>query len=570
MLTSDSDAPGDPAAASSPPAMLHNGRRIETAWDVAEFLDVPYGSMSWILYRAPPEERYTPFEIPKRSGGMRLIHSPRGLVRQMQATLAPRLQAIYNAHPNAHGFIKARSVLTNARIHVGQRLVLNVDLQDFFPSINFGRVRGLFMKPPFSLGPAAAAVLAQLCTHRNGLPQGAATSPILSNFVASDLDRKLTRIAKETNTRYSRYADDITFSGNQASLPPTLVEFAPAEEDGALKVRVGEALERAIASSGFSVNHGKVRLQKRHERQTVTGLNVNQRANVTRKRIRKVRAMLHAWEKHGLEAAAREHFLTYRGLFRLPVRPERAYRNIVYGQLSFIKMVRGAEDPVFLNACAKILKLDPNPSRFVRQMVFGADDFDVFISHASEDKEEIARPVYEACKRLGLKVFLDEAHIGWGQSFTQKINTALGSARTVLCIISSTSVTKEWPVVEVNTALSLEVSGHKKVVPLLVGRPDLSRLPMIGGKDSMAWTGDANAVARRVKAAVDGNAPRRPDASGGRRSLATPGAFAEPELPGLDLPGLDRPDLDLPDLSRQRPRKRGFWGLFGGGRDKRK
>ena len=489
-------------------ALLHEDRRIETAEDAAAFFGQSIGKMIYILYRARDEQRYTPFEIPKRSGGMRLIHSPIGLVREAQTLLAPHLRDLYNAHPSAHGFIKERSVLSNAKLHTGQKQVFNIDLQDFFPSINFGRIRGLFMAPPFQLGPAAATVFAQLCTHRNGLPQGAPTSPHLSNFIAADLDRRLTRLARENGCRYSRYADDITFSCNHPNMPPALAAFAQDGEQ--LTVSVGEALERAISASGFSINHGKVRLQKRHTRQTVTGLNVNEFANVSRLRVRRIRAMLHAWEKFGIEKAAVHHFLNHRGLKRLPKNFAREYRNVVYGQLSFLKMVRGPEDQVFLKFAAKVLQLDPNPSRFLRQMVFGADDFDVFISHASEDKEAIARPIFEACSKLGLKCFLDEAHIGWGQSFTQKINTALGSARTVLAIVSPVSVTKEWPVVEVNTALSLEVSGQKKVVPLLVGKPDLTRLPLIGGKDSMMWSGDATAVARRLKAAVSGDAPRRP------------------------------------------------------------
>ncbi len=495
--------------------LLHEGRRIETSGDAAAFLGQPHGKLIYMLYRAADSQRYTAFEIPKRSGGMRLIHSPSGVIRDAQTALAPYLLALYNPHPSAHGFIKERSILSNAKLHTGQRLVFNVDLADFFPSINFGRIRGLFMAPPFQLGPAAATVFAQLCTHKNGLPQGAPTSPALSNFIAADLDRRLTRLARDSGARYSRYADDITFSCNHATMPAQLAAFTQGE-DG-LIVEAGEALQRAIAASGFSINHAKVRLQKRHMRQSVTGLNVNERANVSRLRVRRLRAMLHAWEKFGIEKAAVHHFLHHRGLKQVPKNPGKAYRNVVYGQLSFLKMVRGADDPIFLKFASKVLHLDPNPSRFLRQMVFGADDFDVFISHASEDKEAIARPVFEACGKLGLKCFLDEAHIGWGQSFTTKINTALGSARTVLAIISPTSVTKEWPVVEVNTALSLEVSRQKKVVPLLVGKPDLTRLPLIGGKDSMAWSGDAMAVARRLKAAVDGDAPRRPAAPPGQR-----------------------------------------------------
>jgi RNA-directed DNA polymerase len=154
---------------------------------------------------------------------------------------------------------------------------------------------------------------------------------------------------------------------------------------------------------------------------------------------------------------------------------------------------------LFLKYCARLIDLDPNPSRFIRQMVFGANDFDVFISHASEDKGTIARPIYNACVKIGVKAFLDEEHIAWGESFTKKINVALGSARTVLAIVSTHSVSKDWPLAEINTALSMEVSGHKSVLPLMVGKPNLQHLPLIRGKNHMVWSGDAMAVARRLK-----------------------------------------------------------------------
>jgi RNA-directed DNA polymerase len=538
---------------------LPDGQPIVTAHDAARYFGVGIGKLSYALYKAPEAQRYVAFEIPKRSGGMRQIYSPNGLIRDLQTRLAPVLHETYAAHPAAHGFIKERSILTNAKLHVGQRYVLNVDLEDFFPSVNFGRVRGIFMAPPFKLGPAAASVFAQLCTHRNGLPQGAPTSPPLSNFSAAQLDRSLGRLAKENGVRYSRYADDITFSTNQQTFP-VAIAVSSQGEGGGVGVRAGEALERAVIASGFSINHKKVRLQRRDQRQSVTGVSVNTKANVQRRRIRRIRAMLHAWEKHGLEAAAREHYLKHRGWLQLPNNFDRAYRNVVYGQLAFVKMIRGQEDPVFLNLCAHVLRLDPNPSRFIRQMVFGADDYDVFLSHASEDKDQIARPIFEACQKLGLKVFLDEAHIGWGQSFTTKINTALGSARTVLAVISSTSVAKEWPVVEVNTALSLEVSGDKKVVPLIVGKPDLSKLPLIKGKDAMTWNGDAMAVAKRLQAAVGGNAPRRPASAPMRTSLPPVdgrGAAAAPTR-ASQAPGPWEPPV------LQRRRKRSFWEvLFG-------
>jgi len=476
-----------------------DGRPLQTAEDLAAYLNVDISQMLRLLYKAPDSERYRHFEIPKRTGGMRRISAPHGMLREMQDKLQRDFKQIYDAHPSAHGFIQKRSIATNASDHIGKRWVLNVDLVDFFPTINFGRVRGLFMKPPFEMGAAAATVCAQIVTYRNGLPQGAPTSPVLSNFIASALDRRLLRLARQNKLTYSRYADDITLSTNLAQFPPAIA-VREQLDGGGFKVQAGDALEQAIAACGFAINARKVRIQGLGMRQEVTGLVVNQRLNIERDRVRRLRAMLHAWQKFGLDSAAAEHFVKYRS-GKSPSRHARgrAFRNIVYGQLSFVRMIRGSDDPVFLKLCGKVLDLDPNPSKFIRQMVFGADDFEIFISHASEDKALIARPIHEACERYGLKSFLDEDHIGWGESFTKKINTALGAARTVVAVVSSNSVAKDWPVLEINTALALEVSGHKRVLPVIVGQPDLSKLPLIRGKNWLVWDGDANPIARRLR-----------------------------------------------------------------------
>jgi hypothetical protein len=512
----------EPEAPAPAGPFQRDGAPLATAADVAAFFNVSTSSLIWALYQAPEETRYRAFEIPKRTGGMRQIHAPKGLVRDLQQKIRPLLDAVYEPHPAAHGFIPARSICTNAALHAGQRLVLNIDLADFFPSINFGRVRGLFMARPFGLGPAAATVLAQICTHRNTLPQGAPTSPTLSNLIAAALDRRLSRLARENRLRYSRYADDITFSTNQPVFPPAVLIHAAEGAEQKLTARPGEALERATAACGFAINPRKVRLQARHQRQSVTGLSVNTRVNITRARMRRLRAMLHAWEKFGLAAAARDHFERYAGRPSRagPPDPARAFRHVVYGHLAFLGMVRGREDGLFLKLCAEVLKLDPNPSRFIRQMAFGGADFEVFISHASEDKESVALPIFAACEKLGVRAFLDLAHIGWGESFAARINDALGSARTVLAIVSPASIAKVWPMEEVNKALTFEVQGQKKVLPLIVGEPDLSRLPLIATKDYMIWKGDAEEVARRVRASLTSEArPKMPPPPSRRPAL---------------------------------------------------
>ncbi len=486
-----------------PDILRIDGRPLATADDVARYFGVASHRLTRTLYKIPDAARYTQFEIPKRTGGMRQIDAPVGLLREVQDKLLPDLNALYRPHPAAHGFIPTRSVVTNAAGHAGRRWVLNIDLKDFFPSINFGRIRGLFMRPPFDMAPAAASVCAQIVTFRNGLPQGAPTSPVLSNFIAATLDRNLLRLARSHRLHYSRYADDITLSTDAQIFPPAVVEQQLGGA-GERSVLPGPALAAAVSSAGFEIHPRKVRLQGRGERQTVTGLTVNARVNVARTRIRQLRAMLHAWRVYGLEKAAGAHFARYKspgsGRDHRPV----AFRNIVYGHLAFIKMARGSDDPVFLKLCAQVLERDPNPSRFIRQLMFGADDFDVFISHASEDKDAIARPIMAACQRAGIRAFLDEAHIGFGQNFTGRINVALGAARTVLVIVSSHSVSKEWPLAEINTALTMEVDRQKRVVPVMVGRPDLSRLPLLRTKRWVVWRGEAEAVIDALRQAGDG------------------------------------------------------------------
>jgi RNA-directed DNA polymerase len=530
-------------AASLAPTTHFDWASLQTTADVARLLNTHPRTLLYWLYTAPLESRYRSFEIPKRGGGMRTISAPCDEIRAWQDALLPLLMQTYQPHPSAHGFLMGRSVASNARDHVGVRHVLNVDLKDFFPSVHFGRVRGLFLNKPFGMGPKAAAVLAQLCTVRNGLPQGAPTSPILSNFAAAELDRRLTRLAKTHRLIYSRYADDLTFSCKLDAFPPAIA-FHEIDASGKKTLLLGAALLREINASGFAANPSKQRLQSRGMRQSVTGLTVNARVNVQRKRVRKLRAMLHAWDKFGLEAAGVEHFNRYRGFAKSIQNPGPRFRHIVYGQLSYLKMVRGGDDPLFLKFCARVLDLDPNPSKFLKKMVFGDATYDVFISHASEDKDVIARPLYEALAKRGVKAFLDEAHIGWGENFTKKINTALGAARHVVAIVSSSSVAKDWPVLELNTALALETSGQKTVLPVIVGKPDLHKLPLIAGKDYFVWAGDAEALAERVKQIV------RKDLMGAARRRAPAN--------GLSVPAFDA------QAATPAPVRKGFWQrLFG-------
>jgi len=278
--------------------------QLKKPLDVAKLLNIPFKRLIYHLYLVDADRRYKTFTIPKKSGGERQISTPITALKIIQQKLNQVLQAVYQVKPSVHGFVQDKNIVTNAKAHVKKRYVLNLDLEDFFPSVNFGRVRGMFMAIPYHLPPDVATILAQICCQNNQLPQGAPTSPIVTNMICGKMDSQLQRLAKECKATYTRYADDITFSTTIKNFPADLAYIV--NEGEAEKVVLGDRLLGIIRENGFSVNEKKTRLQTRGNHQEVTGLTTNQFPNVNRRFVRQVRAMLHAWAKFGLESAQKE------------------------------------------------------------------------------------------------------------------------------------------------------------------------------------------------------------------------------------------------------------------------
>lgn len=323
--------------------------------DIAGLLGVSWAKLRHLLYRMPKSLRYRHFGIPKKSGGQRWISAPVQEIKELQQRLNDLLKLVYEPRLSTHGFAVDRNIVTNAQPHVGARFVFNIDLADFFPSIHLGRVRGLFLKKPFECKPAAATVLAQLCCHDGKLPQGAPTSPIISNLICGKMDVDLQRLARANACVYTRYADDITFSSNRGKFPPPIAYHD--EKTG--KIRVGEALLTIIQDNSFSVNEAKIRLQNENRRQIVTGLKVNRLPNVSRKLLSQVRAMLHAWGKYGLQAAENEYRAKWEKEDRAGHLGHPMFKYVVKGKIEFIGMVRGKKSPVFLKLGRQLRNLDP-------------------------------------------------------------------------------------------------------------------------------------------------------------------------------------------------------------------
>lgn len=270
-----------------------------------------------VLKYANPHERnrqYHQFEIPKKSGGTRQIIAPVGDFKIIQKALAHLLAMVSSPDEHAHGFIEKRSVITNAQQHIGKTYVLNLDLKDFFPSVYFHRIVHALQK---YFSRDVSVFIAKLCTWtetgddlpEDVLPQGAPTSPVLSNIVCEAMDARLGGLAKRFGLTYTRYADDMTFSSYHS--------VYASDSD------FWTELHSIIEDSGFRINEKKTRLLKKGTRQEVTGITVGNRLNVSRKWMKRLRAQIFQYEMYGGSVDE--------------------YRSLM-GKIAFLKMVRGWDD----------------------------------------------------------------------------------------------------------------------------------------------------------------------------------------------------------------------------------
>jgi RNA-directed DNA polymerase len=277
--------------------------------DVAKLLGFKPKAVSYILYKQTAATKYKTFQIPKRNGGQRTIKAPIDALKLLQRKLSDLLQdcvdeinaATQRKDRTAHGFRRKRSIITNARQHRHRRWVFNLDLEDFFPSINFGRVRGFLLKNrDFELHEEVATVIAQIACHENSLPQGSPCSPVISNLVAHLLDMRLVKLASEAGCTYSRYADDLTFSTNKREFPTNIAVAAGSEGSTSHLWLPGEPLRNVIEHTGFHINAKKTHQMYRTSRQDVTGLVVNKKINVRWEYRHTVRAMVHTLVRTGV------------------------------------------------------------------------------------------------------------------------------------------------------------------------------------------------------------------------------------------------------------------------------
>jgi retron-type reverse transcriptase len=295
---------------------------------------------------------YRRFNLPKKTGGMRTISAPMPRLKRAQYWVLDNLLAKVACHEAAHGFLPGRSIVTNAAPHCAQAVVINLDLKDFFPSITFPRIKGVFQG--LGYGESVASMLALLCSENacdelevdgerffvggkgrdRVLPQGAPTSPMLTNILCRKLDRRLQGLAGKLGFAYTRYADDLTFS---------------ASGEGADKVgRLLRQVHHVLKDEGFTPHPDKQRVMRRGARQEVTGVVVNAKPSVSREERRKLRAALHRAGKQGVEAA------TWQG--------HAATRDVLVGYARFVKMVDARQGQPLLQRALALPGANASPA----------------------------------------------------------------------------------------------------------------------------------------------------------------------------------------------------------------
>lgn len=316
-------------------------------------------------------QRYVTFKIKKKSGGERTISAPIKGLKEFQKAMAIILQCVFSPHEAATGFVWGKSIVDNAKPHIRQNYVYNLDLKDFFPSVDKSRVWGRLLVAPFNLQSSAERkkianmIAAIVCTgmeverlvdgawikvNKSVLPQGAPTSPVLTNAICERLDIRLNGVARRFGLNYTRYADDITFS----SMHNTYDIAGRSENIYVANSTFDNEVRRIISDQNFHVKESKVRLQKPGYRQEVTGLIVNDKANVSRRYVKQVRQWLFNWETYGYEKA-------YEKFLHVYIKDKGHVKNgapnmamVIEGKLLYLKMVKGQYDTTYIKLAERL------------------------------------------------------------------------------------------------------------------------------------------------------------------------------------------------------------------------
>jgi len=327
---------------------------LKSKQDFCSLFEIPQIELDYLL--STINFHYRTFSIKKKNGTKRVIDAPDSSLIQIQKRLCEEILKVYKPKKAVHAFCVDRNIKTNALRHRKPQFLLNVDLKDFFHTITYNRVLGLFKAFPFNFNEEISQILTTLSCFKFRLPQGSPVSPILSNLICRTLDTQLTKLCEELKCHYTRYADDISISTRINRFPKY---FGEVSNGGFI---LSDNMLKILKKNNFQLNKEKIRFQESESRQVVTGLTVNKKVNVNRMYIKKVRAILHSIEKFGVEKAMLQHF----SINGINVTGKDNSKTINYflkrvvGKISFIGFIRGKDDPLYIKLFTRIKKIEPN------------------------------------------------------------------------------------------------------------------------------------------------------------------------------------------------------------------
>ncbi len=295
------------------------------------------------------DTRYSVFKIPKKRVGLyRVITAPNGRLKSILKAVNILLSLTYDRKPYVTGFVQGASVVKNASLHTHQKFVFNIDLHNFFGTIYFNNLVNKLKSNPYNYSTEVAEIIAGLSSVKDPisgaivLAQGSPSSPILSNILCNSMDEDLYELSQRYKVIYSRYADDITFSGRK-NIFNYNSEFV-------------RNLNSIIEKYDFIVNFSKVRFQHKDVRQVVTGLTVNSKVNVSRNYVKDIRNILYIWERYGYKDA----YCSFAKHYNTIKSKGGCTPNIigyVHGKLSFLRLVKGENDSTYIKLASRFKSL---------------------------------------------------------------------------------------------------------------------------------------------------------------------------------------------------------------------
>ena len=283
---------------------------------------------------------YKTFNVKKKNGSYRTINEPLNQLFTIQKEFSLFFLMNRSKNENSHGFELNKSIITNASKHVNKKIVLNIDLENFFLNISTSRIVEFVIKK-FNVSEIKATKIADLLTYKNSLPQGSPSSPIISNFICEKLDLELYKYCKQFNITYTRYADDMSFSFSFNKLP---------------KFQVQNIIS-IIEQNDFKINKKKYRYYYRNTKQIVTGLVVNDKVNVKREFYKNLRAILYNWNNKGIAVAQNKFFEKYG--------ENKNFILTVEGWINFLGQVKGKNNNKFLKLKSQFKNLEQE-TKYIR------------------------------------------------------------------------------------------------------------------------------------------------------------------------------------------------------------